>query len=557
MEAMSAAGAAQAPKKPLYLQPAVWKLLLMALLAEMGYAMLNISTMPVYLKYDRGFGTGVIGLVLVAFLLSEAIFKSPMGAIADRFGRKRLIVIGPSLSVLTATLTVMVPHGAGASETLCFIVLRLLDGVGAAMLWPAAFALMGDIVEDKDRQQAMSLLNMCYLAGVGIALPFGGWANDLIGPHLPLMFQKSPGLFFSATLFAAVAATAYIAFPSDEKEPKHQGEHGEINFVGLLESIHLIPQYLLLAVVTFMGIGFPMAIVKIFALDQFGMSESQFGALVLPAVGSMALLSVPMSKLGDRIGRARAVHIGMFLCFAGLAFISSGLLIPVFRAPWVFAVGGLPVGLGFLLAIPAWMASVSEIDPNRRAASLGAVMTAQGVGAIIGAPIGAFLYERLQPVGKFLGVYSLENPGDFARFAPFAGCAACVLAGWLLSLRILRSKSAEIEHAPDQAVLEAEASIPVALGAAQTGALRASDSRAGANCDLETAAPKDEPNDEAAPLPEDPDAKNDAVSHAASREEQTTANLQLAPENPIADLPSEAQKERGFNHEPAEEAHPK
>src|SRR4051812_41281893 len=91
-------------------RPAVRHLLIVALLAEIGYAVLNISTMPVYLRATptpswisngRGFGESVIGLVLVAFLLSEAIFKSPMGHLADRIGPKKLMFIGPGISVVT------------------------------------------------------------------------------------------------------------------------------------------------------------------------------------------------------------------------------------------------------------------------------------------------------------------------------------------------------------------------------------------------------------------------------------------------------------------------
>jgi hypothetical protein len=79
------------------------------------------------------------------------------------------------------------------------------------------------------------------------------------------------------------------------------------------------------------------------------------------------------------------------------------------------------------------MASVTDIDERRRGANLGAVMTAQGVGAIAGAPVGAAFYEKLQPVGMSLGLGA-----DFGRYSPFLGCAACVAAGWMLSLRILR-----------------------------------------------------------------------------------------------------------------------
>jgi DHA1 family multidrug resistance protein-like MFS transporter len=406
----------------------------MALIAETGYAALNVSTMPVYLKNDRGFGAAFIGFVLVAFLLSEAMFKSPMGALADRIGRKKLIVFGPSLTVGTSLLTLIVPHGLGLFETGSLLLLRALDGLGAAMLWPAAFALMSDSVSDAEREQSMSLLNACYLTGVAIALPLGGMANDLLGPHLPHLLNRAPGLFLSALLFASVAITAQLTVPADGPHPHHpRHPPGEADIRGFLKSMRDIPEYLLLAAVTFMGIGFPMAIVKLFAEEQFLMSESKFGALVFPGVIAMAVLSVPMSRLSERIGRSRAVHVGMFLCMAGMAAIGLGMFFPVLRQPWVVALGGIPVGIGFLMAIPAWMASVSDIDHRARGANLGAVMTAQGLGAIVGALIGGAVYDSLQGVGVTLGLGE-----GFGRYSPFMGCALCIAAGWILSLRILR-----------------------------------------------------------------------------------------------------------------------
>lgn len=412
---------------PLLKKPAVFRLLIIALLAEIGYGVLNISTMPVYLRDQRNFGSGVIGIVLVAFLLSEAVFKSPMGHLADRYGRRTLMAVGPLLSVCTSLLSLVVPYRNGSVlEVLAFILLRMLDGVGAAMLWPATFAAMGDSVEDGERQHAMSLLNLCYMLGIALALPVGGIVDDL-------SHSTIGGLLLAAALFAAVSGSAWKLAPEAKGGSGATAEPGEFNLRGFLASAKQIPTYLLLAVVTFAGIGFPMPIIKLFAQDQFGMSESKFGGLVFPAAIAMAVLSVPMSKFGERIGRTRAVHVGMGLCTLGLATIAMGAFVPLFRQSWVIALGGMPVGIGFLLTIPAWMASVSDIDPSKRAANLGAVMTAQGLGAIIGASLGGALYEKLQPVGISLGLGRAMG-----HYAPFVGCAACVGFGWLLGLRILK-----------------------------------------------------------------------------------------------------------------------
>lgn len=400
--------------------PVVRNLLVVALLAEMGYAVLNISAMPMYLTVERGFGASVVGVALVGFLLSEAIFKGPMGHLADRYGCRTLMVVGPSVTVMTSLVTLAIPKGGGIFEVAPLILLRVLDGVGAAMLWPAAFALMGDSVDDRLRQQGMSLLNLCYLLGVAMALPVGGMVNDLSG-------SKNASLYLSSGLFLLVAIAIWRLMPKKSEQRVQHTAEGEFRLSDLMASARHIPEYLALSVVTFAGIGFPMAIVKIFARDQFNMSESQFGFLiVLPGAIAMAILSVPMSKWGERLGRSRAVHWGMGLCSMGLALVSLGGIFPLFQAAWVIAAAVVPVGIGFLLAIPAWMASVSDVDPKHRAANLGAVMTAQGIGAIIGAPLGALFYDKLFP-GSALG-----------RYSPFIGCTACIAVGWLLSLRILR-----------------------------------------------------------------------------------------------------------------------
>ena len=408
-------------------RPAVFKLLLIALLAETGYAVMNLSTMQPYLRDDRHFGTGSIGLVIVAFLLSEALFKSPMGHIADKIGPKKLMLIGPSLSVGTALVSLIVPRTGGAFlEVLAFLGLRSLDGLGAAMLWPAAFTAVSNAVEDCERQEAMSFLNLCYMVGIAIAFSVGGAANDLT-------HTKWAGMILAASLFFAVAVCVWFYVPEINPADVRHDRAGESGFSDFRESVKQIPTYLLLSLVTFAGIGFPLAIIKLFPSDQFGLSESMIGALVLPCALSMAIASVPMSKLGERIGRSRAVHLGMLLAASGMWLIAMGAFIPPLRQAWVLAVGGIPLGIGFLLAIPAWMASVSDINPQCRGANLGAVMTAQGLGAIIGAPIGSFLYEKLQPVGL-----QLHLGESFGRYSPFVGCAVCITLGFVLGLHVLR-----------------------------------------------------------------------------------------------------------------------
>ena len=96
------------------------------------------------------------------------------------------------------------------------------------------------------------------------------------------------------------------------------------------------------------------------------------------------------------------------------------------------------------MAIPAWMTSVTNLDPRRKATNLGAIMTAQGIGAIIRAPLGGLMYQELVPVGEKLGLGQ-----TFGHYSPFFGCALCVTIGWLISLRALRG-TGHIEDDEDE-----------------------------------------------------------------------------------------------------------
>jgi DHA1 family multidrug resistance protein-like MFS transporter len=109
------------------------------------------------------------------FLLTEALFRAPMGMLSDRLGRRRLMLVGPLLTCCTALATVWVHH------PLWFLLLRGLDGLGAAMLWPAAYAAIGDTVPPERRSRAMSFLNMTYMSGIALGPLVGGLANDLAG----------------------------------------------------------------------------------------------------------------------------------------------------------------------------------------------------------------------------------------------------------------------------------------------------------------------------------------------------------------------------------------
>jgi MFS family permease len=394
---------------------AFWALVLMAGFAELGYVTLNISAMPVYLRDTIGLGESTVTAVGSVFLLTEAIFRAPMGMLSDRLGRRRLMLVGPSLTMFTALATVLVHH------PVWFLLLRALDGIGAAMLWPAAYAAIGDTVPPERRSWAMSFLNMTYMSGIALGPLAGGLANDLAG-------DKTASFYLVAVLFAVAVLIIWRFYPRDHHEahPHADPRRGEFSLRAFLGAVRLVPGHLLLAFVVFFGIGLVMLLVKLYAMDEFQISETVFGlGLVFPAL-LIGALSVPIGHWSDRIGHIPSVRLGL----AGGALVMWAIVLPAKPHPLLVLLGAGVGALSFVLALAAWMAELSEIYPERRGIVLGATGTAQGIGSILGALLGGVLYEH---VSLTLGDWHIPS-----HRVPFIGCALMLTLGVLLSFLVLK-----------------------------------------------------------------------------------------------------------------------
>jgi DHA1 family multidrug resistance protein-like MFS transporter len=418
--------------------------------AELAYAMMNVSAMPVYLKFSMGYGEASVTAIGASFLLCEGLMKGPFGVIGDRIGRKKLIIIGPIISMVTSLLTLLVqPH-----QWYFFVILRVFDGLGAAALWPAALAMMADVVTEDRRSQAMSLFNVTYLVGIALGPALGGAANDLtaivtqrlpafVAAHSPdavakhvhatVIDPRHASFYLISIVFLLTALAAWWRVPPvlpHHKRDSAQGDDG-FSWTTLMATLRRSPQMLAMAFTVFFGVGQIMFLVKLFAMAEYGMSESMFGSLLLVPCLIIALASYPLGSIGDKLGKVRAVRIGIGLC----AFSMWALILVPGHAALI--IGGALIGVGFVIAFPSWMAHISEnCVPSQRGAVMGAVGTAQGAGALLGVPIGGFLYERATiniPLMPWLN----------GHYAPFIACALLLMVGWVLSLTTIRDTRAE------------------------------------------------------------------------------------------------------------------
>jgi DHA1 family multidrug resistance protein-like MFS transporter len=184
-------------------------IVLVAAFAELAYVVVNISAMPVYIEAIH-LDARWIGAMTTAYLFMEGVLKSPFGLLGDRIGRKILIVAGPAVSIFTALLTPFF------TNPFVLLGLRILDGLGAAALWPSAFSMIGDHVPVEKRATAMSQFNLAYLFGLALGPAIGGLINDAAHNFfdVPLAESKQASFYVAAFLFFVTTVLSLVFLPN-------------------------------------------------------------------------------------------------------------------------------------------------------------------------------------------------------------------------------------------------------------------------------------------------------------------------------------------------------
>jgi DHA1 family multidrug resistance protein-like MFS transporter len=398
-----------------------------ALLAELAYAILNLSALPMYMKFVVH-AEEFWGLIFSTFLLTETASRPALGALGDRIGRKPLMLAGPAITAVTAYLTILL-HGSFLIPGL--ILLRAIDGLGSGALWMNAFAAIGDLSEEGNRSTGMSLLNMTYMGGMALGFLMGGAVNEYFHSYL--------ASFYLVSLLLALSVLVMLIFlPSKLGRQHAEMVHGEplelpmetptsFKLSNLVRSFREMPDMIVMAGITFLGMGMLTPIVKLYAVEHLGLTEKQFGVLVAPIAAAMGIFAVPMGRIGDKYGKCSAVCWGLFA--SAIAMWALAL----FRSITVAGIAGIAIGIGFITAFPAWNALiVSLTTPDRRGEVLGSVGLAQGAAAIVGASLGSFIYAS--------DVLSFPRLGVVNYNVPFWFSAILLSAGAVMAFTWMRSR---------------------------------------------------------------------------------------------------------------------
>lgn len=144
----------------------------------LGIVGLIITLFPPYGR-ELGMTSAEVGGLITLFGVLRATLFLPMGNIADRFGYRKIIIIG-LVGVAIASLGI----GFFSNPILLLLVISLLAWGGGA-IYPAAVSMASEVGKGKNRGYVLGIFNATSMAGWGILATAGGGIADALGSTTP------------------------------------------------------------------------------------------------------------------------------------------------------------------------------------------------------------------------------------------------------------------------------------------------------------------------------------------------------------------------------------
>ncbi len=354
--------------------------ILMAMVGQTFINMLGVGIIgPVLPLYADSFGVSaaMVGLLISSFGIARIPINVPVGALAERIGRRPLLVAGPLLIAASAVLSGM------ATSFGQMIVFRLLQGIGSAFQMTAGMIVVADISTPKDRGRTMSTYQGALLLGVGVGPIIGGLLGEQFGYRMPFFVYGALALCAAAWAFFVVPETRSLPATDDAGNPvspqKSAATLPRPSGFSLLRNRNFLLISLVSLAIFFTRSGTQNTILPLLGSDRLGIGPAKLG-YAFTAIAVINFLTISVSGiLCDRYGRKTAIVPSCILC--GLAVISYALGHTYLH----FIASSLLLGLGTGVGGPAPAAYVSDLDlPGGRGLTMGVFRTVSDVGMVLG-----------------------------------------------------------------------------------------------------------------------------------------------------------------------------
>ncbi|MBH99137.1 MAG: hypothetical protein CL467_00850 [Acidimicrobiaceae bacterium] len=282
------------------------------------------------------------GMIIAAGTVTGIVAAPAIGFLADRYGRKRILV--PCLFVFGSVGSL----GAFSPTLEWLLAIRVVQGLGSAGLINLVVVLISDHWSGLDRARVLGR-NSAVITGFVSIFPFlGGLTTDLFGWRWNFAYYG-----VAVLVGAAVARSLHDPWTPRREPVGHQLRAALAEIVIPLNATCIF----LGSLTFFVMFGLFLTLLPIHLAEEFGLSPTQRGVVAaVPAVTSTATsLVVTWFRRRLPVGTLVAIGLGVF----GTTFVAMGL-----GALWLLVAAAAVYGLAEGLTIPTLQDLVAERAPK-------------------------------------------------------------------------------------------------------------------------------------------------------------------------------------------------
>jgi len=371
---------------------ATWSLAGIYALRMLGLFMI-LPVLSLFAGQLEGSTPALIGLAMSIYGLPQVLLQIPFGLLSDRFGRKKMIIIGLVLFMIGSII-------AALSTTIYGILVgRAFQGAGAVSA--VIMALVADLTQEAHRTKAMAII------GISIGASFG--VGIIAGP----IISGFGGVQSVFAVTAALTALAILAIIFIVPDPRQSKLHRDAEFVPE-ETMHVLKNADLLrlnyGIFTLHMILMAIFVVVPSLMRDAGLLPGDEWQVYLPVFVISMAFAVPFVILAEKKRKMKQVFIGaiavLIIAELGLSAIHQNLT-GIIAFLWLFF-------CGFNLLEATLPSLISKTAPaDLKGTAMGAYSSSQFLGLFMGGLVG----------GWFNGAFGVT--------AVFLFCAAAAFS-WLL-----------------------------------------------------------------------------------------------------------------------------
>jgi MFS family permease len=318
-----------------------------------------------------------IGLAMAVMAGVGLISGALGGALADRFGRKTLMVGGLALAGVSS-FTMGVVDSLAA-----FVAVAIFINLIFPLSRPASEAMIADLVEPKKRARAYGLMRVSFNLGVAIGPAVGGFLAERS------YFTLFVGDAFTSLIFAGIILL-FIAETKPDVAHEDRVAHGA-GYGPLLRDTPFL-MFCLVSVAVAAVYAQMNSTWPVFMKENYGIPERQYGLMMSLNAAMVVLFQFPVTNFTERYARTTMLALGALLYAIGfglVGFVGTAPLFALAIAIWT---------VGEMVHVPVSQAYVADAAPeDMRGRYMGAAGLTWGMGWSIGPLMAGLVMDLANP----------------------------------------------------------------------------------------------------------------------------------------------------------------